>query len=60
MKKCLFFYDLEEKLKNLYITPDMLKRHQQAEHFPNYVICKTEETRQVTYDIVLKLHEITA
>lgn len=38
----------------------MLSENKQSLHFKDYVKCKTDETRSVTYDIVNKLHKLTA
>lgn len=60
MEKCLFAYNIEEKLNQLEITEIMLKTQTQAQHFKNYVMCKTEETRNLAYRIVARLHQLSA
>lgn len=37
----------------------MLETPKQAQHFKNYVLCKLEDTRNLAYQIVIKLHEIS-
>jgi ubiquitin C-terminal hydrolase len=37
----------------------MLTKQKQDQHFKNYVICKTEDTRNVAYNIVASLHKVS-
>lgn len=37
----------------------MLTNQKQAQHFKNYVICKTENSRETAYRIVGRLHELS-
>ena len=37
----------------------MLTSQKQALHFKNYVICKTEPSREITYRIVARLHKLS-
>ena len=59
VEKCLFAYNIKEKLNNLEVTEAMLMEPKQQTHFENYVICKSEETRNLTYSLVSKLHAIS-
>ena len=38
----------------------MLKTEKQADHFENYVKCKTDDTRKVLFEIVYYLHKSSA
>jgi hypothetical protein len=37
----------------------MLVQQKQDQHFKNYVICKTEDSRNVAYNIVANLHSVS-
>ena len=59
VEKCLFFYDAKTKLQKVVVTPEVLADPKQPDHFDNYVICKTDDTRKNIYKIVELLHEIS-
>lgn len=37
----------------------MLKTQSQAQHFKNYVMCKTEDSRNLVYNVVARLHQLS-
>lgn len=36
----------------------MLNNQKQAQHFKNYVLCKTEDSRIAACNIIARMHEI--
>lgn len=57
VEKCLFAYNIKERIEAYEVTPEMLTEPKQGLLFADYVKCKTDETRSLAYSIVDKLHE---
>jgi hypothetical protein len=57
IEECLFFYSYRQKISDLIIDPKLLETPLQPELFPNYVKCKSEETRKILMEIIYNLYK---